>query len=184
MEGDKDVGIEQLKKAAERSLFLKVLAYIYLFHIYLRYEDNPAAAFPYARYLAETFPDNYRFMTLYTEALIRQKNFITAEPFAKILSGKENKLYSIPGYLFMGMIAEHNNNAAAARRYFHYSLAIADENEGEDDHFVSMSYAGLARLELMENDIKAAREYYKLAYKTEPYIPVKSEANAFFEKYD
>ncbi|HLF36008.1 MAG TPA: tetratricopeptide repeat protein [Cyclobacteriaceae bacterium] len=184
IEGNKDTGIEQLKEASERSLFLKEQAYIYLFHIYLRYENNPSAAFPYARYLAETFPDNHRFMTLYTEALIRQNDFSTAAPYAKILSGRENKLYSIPGYLFMGMIAEHNNNPAEARRYYHYSLSMADDNEGEDDHFVGMSYAGLARLKLKENDITAAREYYKLAYKTEPYIPVKSEANAFFEKYD
>ena len=184
IDGDKDMGIEYLKKASEKSLFLKELSYIYLFHIYLRYENNPLAALPYAKYLAESFPRNLRFITLYAEALLCNKNYKSAAPFAEILSIEKNKLFSIPGYLFRGMIAEHNNKISEARRYYNYSLSLAGENEGEDDHFVGMNYAGLARLELRENNIDAARDYYKLAYKTEPYIPVKAEANAFFEKYD
>jgi hypothetical protein len=183
-DGDKVLGIAQLKKASERSLFLKEQAYIYLFHIYLRYENNAANALPYARFLALTFPNNLRFITLYSEALIDINNYEDVTGYAETLSKQANKFYSIPGYLFKGLIAEHNNQRVEAKKYYNLSLSMASENEGEDDHFVAMVYAGLARLSILENDIPTARNYYELAEKMEPYVPVKTEAQAFFDKYD
>jgi hypothetical protein len=183
-EGDKDTGIAQLKKSAEKSLFLREQAYIYLFHIYLRYENNPAMALPYARFLALSFPNNLRFITLYCESLADNKEFEAVAGYAETLSKQANRFYSIPGYLFKGMIAENGKMPQDAKKYFTKSLSLVSDNEGEDDHFVAMAYAGLARIAILEKDIPAARNYYKQAEKIEPYVPVKAEAQAFFEKYD
>jgi tetratricopeptide (TPR) repeat protein len=184
MDGDKQLGIEYLKKAAKLSLFLKEQANIYLFHIYLRYENDPASSLPYARLLAESFPDNLRFTSLYAEALFYNKDFDNLKPLAETLAAQQKKFYTIPGYLFKGIVAEHNNNLAEAKKYFNFSLSQADDNEGEDDHYVAMDYAGLARVAIRENKPDEARNYYKQAAKTEPYIPVKAEADAYLSNTD
>ncbi len=184
MDGDKKLGIEDLKKASQSALFLKEQANIYLFHIYLRYENNPAKALPYAKFLDEAYPNNLRFKCLYAEALYYSRDFTPLDSLARLLAGQSKKFYSIPGYLFKGLVAEHNNNLPEAKKYFNFSLSQASGNEGEDDHYLAMNYAGLARVAIRENNIDDAKKYYTLAAKTEPYIPVKEEANAFLSKYD
>ena len=184
MDGDKKLGIDYLIKASKLSLFLKEQAYLYLFHIYLRYEYDPKSALPYARFLAENYPNNLRFASLFTEALYYNKEFNKMETYTDTLSRQQNKFYTIPGYLFKGLLAEHNKNIEEAKKYFNFSLSQTDDNEGEDDHYVAMDYAGLARIAILENKPEEAKNYYKLAAKTEPYIPVKQEAEAYLEKDD
>ena len=82
------------------------------------------------------------------------------------------------------MVAEHEKQWEEAKKYFNFSLSQAGENEGEDDHYVAMDYAGLARVAFRENDLEQAKKYYELADKTEPYVPVKAEAESFLSKYD
>ncbi len=184
MDGDKNLGLEDLKKAAQSALFLKEQANIYLFHIYLRYENKPANALPYAKVLEENFPDNPRFKCLYAEALYYNHIYTGLDSLADLLANKTKKFYSIPGYLFKGLVAEHNNKLQEARKYFNFSLSQASGDEGEDDHYLAMNYAGLARVAIRENNIDEAKKYYTLAAKTEPYVPVKEEADAFLSKYD
>ena len=105
-------------------------------------------------------------------------------PLAELLASQQKKFYRIPGFLFKGIMAEHNKNLEEAKKYFNFSLSLASGNEGEDDHYIAMNYAGLARVAIGENKPDQARDYYKQADKTEPYVPVKVEAEAYLSKAD
>jgi hypothetical protein len=56
---------------------------------------------------------------------------------------------------------------------------------GRDDlHYLSLIYTGMARLAIDQEKNEKARKYYKLALKTDPYVPVRSEAEHFLHKND
>ncbi len=183
MDGDKNLGIEDLKKASQLALFLKEQANIYLFHIYLRYENDPAKCLPYAKLLAKSFPQNLHFLALYGEALYYNHDFTDLKHCADELADKPNKFYSIPGYLFKGLLAEHNNEPEEAIKYFNFCISQATQNDGEYDHYTAMAYAGLARVAYRQKKLDEAINYYKLASKTEPYVPVKEEADTFLSQH-
>lgn len=182
MDGNKDLGIKYLKKASEQALFLKEQAYIYLFHIYMRYENDPATALPYAWDLVKMFPGNLHFMALYAEGLYYNNSFIQLNNYANLLASQNRAFYNIPGFLFKGLVAEHYNRLDEAKNYFNKSISLDVDHELEDDHYLAMDYAGLARIALRDKDLESAKDFYQLAEKTEPYVPVKAEAEAFFEK--
>jgi len=66
-DGDKEQGIEDLKKASEIGLLTEGEAYYFLANIYLNYEDKPDLAIDYLKKLINRYPRN----NYYARALIR-----------------------------------------------------------------------------------------------------------------
>lgn len=184
MNGDMELGLEQLKVASKRGIFMQREALIYLFHIYLRYENRPDLALPYAEILINRFPGNYRFKCLYIETMIYNKNENISKSMIDSLINKDNIFYQLAGNLFSGLISEQRDKIDAARYYLSLALEKYEEMGREDGHYLSMIYTGMARVALDQNDIENARKYYKKALKADPYVPVKTEAEDFLQLYD
>jgi tetratricopeptide (TPR) repeat protein len=179
--GDLELGLEQLKIAYKKGVFTQREALIYLFHLYLRYENKPEVALPYAKMLIERFPENDKFKCLYIEAMLY--NGDTRIPCEIINSLLNNKmiLYQLAGHLFKGLIAERNNNIPRAQEYLETALKLYETMDKEEDHFLSLIYMGMARIAVKQKDHKNARAYYKLASKYAPFVPVKVEADNYLE---
>jgi predicted negative regulator of RcsB-dependent stress response len=75
----------------------------------------------------------------------------------------------------------NDHHLAEAKSSLSKSLELSDGIMGEDEHFVSMIYLGLARLSIQENKMKEARDQYHKALEIEPYLPVKAEAEKFLQ---
>ena len=177
--GDMELGLEQLKIAAERGVFTQREALIYLFHLYLRYENKPQVALHYAEILIQRFPGNYSFKSLYVEALImNQSDSVPAEMLNSLLTHEKN-LYKLSGLLFSGFLAEQRNDILEAREYLDAAMSLYEDMNREYEHYLSLIYTGMARISLRENDHEDAANYYKLALKCEPYVPVKDEAEGY-----
>jgi hypothetical protein len=181
--GDMALGLEQLKLASREGIFTQREALIYLFHIYLRYENNPELALPYSRILVDRFPGNFRFQCLYIENMIYTNDSISDGMIDSLIK-HEDIFFQLAGNLFSGLISEKQGKYEAARYY----LRIADEKYeemGRDDlHYLSLIYTGMARLAIDQEKNEKARKYYKLALKTDPYVPVRSEAEQYLQKSD
>ncbi len=68
--GNKDKGIKQLEKAASGdNPLIRTEASYFLMKIYMEIEENYSKALPYARWLAETYPDNLIYLHHYYELL-------------------------------------------------------------------------------------------------------------------
>lgn len=177
--GDMELGLEQLKVAAEKGVFTQREALIYLFHLYLRYENKPPVALPYAEILVGRFPGNYRFKTLYIEALLFNRNDSIPEEMINSLLKHENRIYQLAGQIFSGLMAEQRMDLKAATEHLETAMSIYEGMNREYEHYLSLIYTGMARLCLRENDHEGAANYYKLAIKCEPYVPVKDEAERY-----
>jgi hypothetical protein len=179
--GDMDLGLEQLKVASEKGVFTQREALIYLFHLYLRYENEPSVALPYTQVLINRFPGNFRFKCLHIEALVY--NGCDSIPVEMIhdLMEHDNLLYQLAGNLFMGLFLEKKGDVLQSGKYLSLAQKIYNSMDREYAHYLSLIYTGLARLSLRNSNSDKARKYYKKAIKSDPYVPVLEEANQFLK---
>jgi len=185
MDGDMDLGLEQIKVATKKGVFMQREAFIYLFHIYLRYENKPDLALPYTQILIDRFPGNYKFKCLYIESMIyNNNNDSISKDMIDSLINHHNIYYQMLGNMFSGIISEQLDKIEAARYYLRIALEKYEEMGRDDGHYLSLIYTGMARIALDQEDDKNARKYYKLALKSDPYVPVKSEAEKYLQLYD
>lgn len=181
MNGDMELGLEQIKVATGKGVFMQREALIYLFHIYLRYENKPDLALPYSQVLVERFPGNYRFKCLYIESMIYNSTDSISKELLDSLINHDDQFYQLTGNLFSGLISEQQDKIEAARYYLRIALEKYEEMGRDDGHYLSLIYTGMARLAIDQDDNETARKYYKKALKTDPYVPVKNEAEKFLK---
>jgi tetratricopeptide (TPR) repeat protein len=182
--GDMELGLEQLKMASKEGIFTQREALIYLFHIYLRYENNPELALPYSKTLVDRFPGNYRFRCLFIENMIYNNRDSISGDMIDSLINHDDIFFQLAGNLFSGLISEKKGKFEAARYYLKTANKKYEEMGRDDLHYLSLIYTGMARLAIDQEDNEKARKYYKLALKTDPYVPVRSEAEHFLNKND
>jgi len=182
--GDMALGLEQLKIASQEGVFLQREALIYLFHIYLRYENNPQEALKYSRILTDRFPGNYRFRSLHIETLVYNREYNIPDAMFDSLTEHEDIFYRLAGNLFKGLYLEQNNEVEQASLLLSNARELYEEMNREDMHYQSLIYTGMARLALHNGDPDKAKRYYKQALKTDPYVPVRSEAEDYLNSSD
>jgi len=184
VDGDMEKGLEQIKIAAEKGIFTQREALIYLFHLYLRYENKPIEALPYTKILTERFPGNFRFKCLYIEAMIYNQNDSIPEEMLQSLINHKDIIYQLAGNIFIGLITEQQNNIAQSQYYLRIALELYESMNKEYSHYLSLIYTGMARVALRKNELDNAKKYYKLALKSNPFVPVMEEANDFIKSKD
>ena len=123
--GNKEKGIEDLKMCTHEGIFSSEMAHLYLFHIYLRYENNGRYALSYAKNLYTQYPQNTRFKTIYAESLIAEQQYALAEPLAQELAQETRLFFSVPGFTFKGMIAEGRGDLEFAKMDYLKALELS-----------------------------------------------------------
>ena len=177
--GDKSLGIDQLKSCAEEGIFARNEALIYLFHIYMRYENNPAMAYTFASRLNEKFPQNLKFSCHLAEVLIAMDELAPAEKICRSLLESDRTIFRLCGTLFRAMILEKKGRLNEAEKLLEQSLELHDSLNKPDFHFLSMIYATQARIAVRRNNHELAEERYRKALKSSPYMPVLQEAEEY-----
>lgn len=177
--GDMELGLSQLVIATQKGIFTQREAYIYLFHIYLRYQNQPEIALPYAEYLIGRFPGNTRFKTLYLEAMIFNSSDSIPQNIIDSLITDKKDIYRLAGLLFQGFLSEQKGSYKESERSLSEALELYNSMGKEYDHYLSLIYVGIARLAVIEENKERAVEYYKMALKLDPYIPVTEEAEGY-----
>ena len=182
--GDTELGLEQLATASRKGVITQREALIYLFHLYLRYENKPEVALPYARTLIERFPKNDQFKCIYIEAMLYNGDTLIPEDILSSLVHHEQSIYRMSGHLFEGLISIQHDNLSRAQEDLETALQIYETMDKEYDHYLSLIYSGMARVAVKQGDRTKAKEYYKQASKVAPYIPVKVEADNYLKSQD
>jgi hypothetical protein len=180
--GDKQSGIEQLQISEKNGIFTRNESTIYLYHIYLRYENNPQIAYTYVANLINKYPKNLRFTCLLLEVLVAMNDLHNAEPLCHKLLEAEKTYYRLSGTLFRGIISERRNRLDEASRLLDESLKILEDLRKPDFHYQSMIYATKARVADKKNENDTAKALYKQALKSDPYTPVREEALNYLNK--
>lgn len=179
--GNMTLGIEQVQTAKKKGVFSRIEASIYLYHIYLRYENEPDKALNYIEQLIDKYPGNIRFKSLYTEVLVSLNQLTLADSLAKELMEEEKPFHKLAGTLFYAIIMEQNGQLNEAEQYLNKAFLIEEKMDKKYFHYISMIYATKARLAHARGLYDDAERYYRLALDNEPYVPVRLEAKAYLE---
>lgn len=113
--GDKEKGLEELRNAAENSIFLKAESYSILSWICIHYEDNFNEALNYSRTLFRNYPSNKAFRGEYIKNLILLKDYDEAEKIIQTSVITDNIYFLGQVAIFNGLIQEkkyHDYNRA------------------------------------------------------------------------
>lgn len=178
--GDKKLGLDQLRTAATEALFTGVEAFYYLFHIHLRYEKDPEAAMGFSRKLVEKHPGNLAFQAYHAEALAATGHYTEAGKIAQRLIDSNHNFYLLPGSLLTGIVLEKRDQEyELAEEYYRRAIEITKNAGFDTNHYASMAWAGLARIEDRRGNKSKAREYYSKALQLSGYDIVTDEAKEY-----
>lgn len=181
--GDIRKGLEQLQYAARHNVFSKPEAGAFLVHIYLYYENNPAAALKNIQQLQEEYPNNRFFKAQLAEVYLANGMYSKAVPHINFLLKQNDPYYKMAGYLFKGIYMEKKEREPEqAKRSYDNALQTGVNIGPIANVYNSMAYAGLARYHHQKNETKKAKEAYKKALALASYeYPVKKEAEEYLK---
>lgn len=179
--GDKALGLKQVKKAEQESIFMEAEAADYLAHIYLYYENKPKQALVYARKLVNQYPKNLYFNANFLNAALTADNYQNLETPIERLVQNDRPYYQMAGHLFEGMLLEkRDQNYDEAEQQYVKSLEIGTGLKSEEaENYRSYAYAGLARIAHQEKKYAQARNLYEKALSSARYQVVEQEAKKY-----
>ncbi|MCX8489935.1 MAG: hypothetical protein ORN54_02595 [Cyclobacteriaceae bacterium] len=125
--GNKEQGLELLRKAAHNPSLAQTEALIYMAHITLRLENNPVGALSYSQKLLNKYPQNLKFRELYIENLFAAGKYEDGERLLREHLKVENPYYKIPALFLSGCYQlDYLKQPVRAKSTFDECLNLAD----------------------------------------------------------
>jgi tetratricopeptide (TPR) repeat protein len=175
--GDKEEGINMLKKGAELASFTKAECLTYVFHIYLRYEDKPNSSMHYARLLHNKYPNNLHYVANYVENSIRLNQYQHVLPLIQRLLESTDTYYQYLGEIFYGNYLEnHTNNPGGALTEYKKADITGNEKDCREMHYDSMLFLGMGRVYQKQGSLDLAKDYLKKSAKSAEYQAYREDA--------
>lgn len=191
-EGNKALGINQLKEVSYNAFWTRTEAQYFLMRIYYNEEEDDKNALTFSEYLAKTFPDNPFFQRIYTRLCYSLGNWKECKEYS------ENILYKInigmPGYeetsgryagFFLGRIYKGSGNLEKSKEYYKKAVFYAEKSNATKQNYYLYAVADLARMADKENDVASARQYYEtILDKADHKNELHREAKSYLKKTD
>lgn len=181
--GDMQLGLEQMKKATQTSVFMAPEARDYLQHIYLRYENKPEASLTFAKALLDQYPDNLYFVFNYIDSSLAAASYEGLDPLIERLIESDKSFYQMLGQIFRATLLEKRDQQwDEAEAFYVKSLGTGYGLQTEDaENYRSYAYAGLARIALHEEKPVQAKKLYQQSLAAAQYPQTKKEAEAYLD---
>ncbi|MCC5913933.1 MAG: tetratricopeptide repeat protein [Balneolaceae bacterium] len=172
-DGDKEEGVNSLRRASEEGVFAAPEASYFLGNILLNYEGDYNEASEHFRQLQERYPDNAYYRRLYLRTLVQMRQYVTASSAADEAIAywdehqdrlKDREVLMEEAYYWKGRAAFHNRQREQASNYFvkSYNLGLDLPNrERRQVHTLAAYFAGRSFESLGESD--EAEKYYRIA---------------------
>lgn len=161
--GDKQLGIEQLRKVAGDAFYTRIEAQLFLMRILALDENDARSALRISEYLHDNFPDNPYFHRFYARLLYSTGRREEMEKEClEILNRIEQGL---PGYeansgryagFFLGQYYQARKRIPEAKKYYGLTVNFAREIEALESGYYLYSLFSLARIVDSEGDYDAA----------------------------
>jgi len=181
--GDMAEGIQQLKEGSENAVFTQAECLTYLYHIYLRYEDNPEYALFYSISLKDKYPNNLHYISNFIENKIRLDQFDGLMPYIDRLICSEKEFFRYLGEIYYGNYLERvdHMNSEAIR---HYKLAdeLGEKDEVRVPHYDSILFLGLGRINKSIGNNDLGNQYLKKSIKAAEYSAYRKDAEVLLNK--
>ena len=167
-DGDKELGIEQLRETARNAFYARTEAQYYLMRIMYAEEGDLPGAIQIAKYLHEQYPNNAYFHRYYTRLIYQAGRYNDAveeslEIINRIDLGEPGYEYNSGRYagFFLGHIYELRQELELAKKYYGYAIEYGELSNAEDKGYYIFSWVHLGRIAAKEEDYETAIRYFK-----------------------
>ncbi|MCC9138097.1 tetratricopeptide repeat protein [Pontibacter silvestris] len=171
--GDKRLGIKQLRYVANQGFYTGTESKLFLMKIYANEEKNTGEALKIAQSLAIKYPDNAYFHRSYARLLFVQGHFTMAERVSEDILHKIEQ--NMPGYesvsgryasYILAYINQHKyRDLEKAKKHYNDAIMYAKMTDEQESGYYVNSYLNLARIAHQQKDIPAAKQYYTVVQK-------------------
>lgn len=162
--GDRVKGMNQLRTAFQKSIFLKAEASTFLSSNYKYFENNyrDASYFSYRIYM--DYP-NIVYMINCVEDLLLIKNYDQAEKIINLPQSKtNNKYYEAQITILRGILDEKKNkDLQKAEQLYNDGIAEISKFGSYGDQYAAYAWFGLSRISGMKNDKRNQKAYRRKA---------------------
>ena len=167
-DGDKDLGLTQLKEVANNAFFTRTEAQYFLMRIMANEENNKKAALFTSQYLHETFPKNAYFHRFYAQMLYSTGQHSKVEDVSLSIISKIDS--SFIGYeqnsgryaaFFLGEINAHNDEPEIAEKYYKLCVKYGDEIGAQNKGYYLYSVLNIGRYAADRGEKEYAKEQFK-----------------------
>ena len=167
-EGDKSIGIAQLKETSRNAFYARTEAQYYLLRILYEEEKNLEEAYQLSAYLTDLYPNNSYFKTYYGRILYRLGKYDDAKViFESILNSviaeQQGYEYNTARYAtyFLGSIWKSYGNLMKSKKYYNSSVKYALLANASEKGYYFYSLIHLGEIAVMEKEFNLALKYFK-----------------------
>lgn len=163
--GDKAKGLQEIKKAAQYSIYFRAEAYSFLSDINLSFENNYEQAYLCSKSVQDLYPANLEYLGLHLRNLLFTKRYDEAERLIKSSGTKTtNPFYQAQLTIYKGVLQE--------KKYYNDKLAEQLYLKGIEDisvfghygnEFTAYGYFGLSRINARKGEGSLEKSYRKKA---------------------
>jgi len=167
-DGDKELGIKQLKSVSNNAFYTRTEAQYFLMRILSEEQNDPREAFRISEYLHQTFPDNpyfhrYYARQLYSRGKHRDAERESLEILANIDSAKTGYEATSGRYaaFFLGQIYQMRGDLAKAETNYQKAIDYAQAIDATESGYYHYSMLYLGEIAEQQNNLALAKQYYK-----------------------
>ena len=167
-EGDKQLGLKQLKEVSYNAFYTRTEAMVWLMRISNSYENNQPQAFQLAEYLFQTYPDNPYFHRFYARMLYSRGMYTELDREGKAILARIDSAQV--GYeatsgryaaFYLGQLYEGRRKPDEAKKYYLLAVKYAEEIGATDSGYYLFSLIALGEISQKQGDKAAAKNYFK-----------------------
>ncbi|WP_236705031.1 tetratricopeptide repeat protein [Hymenobacter sp. AT01-02] len=189
--GNRQLGLQQLRSVAQNGFYTANESKVFLMKILQNQENKPDEAFPVARQMALTYPDNGYFQRFYALMCYQKGELAECERVSLDILDKLNR--GMPGYegisgryatYFLGSIMQiQRADLVKAQDYYQRCVVFSESTGDTKQGFYLYSLLNLARIAQKQKDPERAVRYYKeVQTKAERKSDAYNEATAYLKK--
>ena len=167
-EGDKSIGIAQLKETSRNAFYARTEAQYYLLRILFEEEQNLEEASQLSAYLTELYPNNSYFQTYYGRILYRLGKYDDAKVIFesildRVIAEQHGYEYNTARYAtyFLGNIWKSYGNLTESKKYYNSCVKYAFLANALEKGYYFYSLIHLGEIAVLEKEFNLALQYFK-----------------------
>lgn len=162
--GDKDLGLIQLNKAIQQTVYLRVESLLFMSLIQLHYEEDLESAAFYAKQLSTDYPGNIYYQGHLVIILLHQGRFREVREVIDHMNLQENAYVAMVIETAGAFMAEkETGNLGLARKKYLGVIEMAERIGPFTNRFQAIGYMGLSRVCEKRGLSAEARKYARMA---------------------
>ncbi len=171
-DGDKDLGLQQLREVSLNAFYTRIEAQVFLMQILANDKHDYSASLGIAEYLHQHYPHNPYFHRYYVRYLYSLHLYGKVEPAAlEILAQVDSSTFGYDATagryaaFFLGQVYHSRGDEISAEKYYLQAVDFARAKDAMETGYCLYSLLNLGKIARQDKRDKQAKTYFKLVKK-------------------